>query len=262
MTITFFKYQGTGNDFIMVNAIDKDVILEPLQIKRLCDRKFGIGADGIILIKPDVKTDFYVDYYNPDGSQSFCGNGSRCAVSFAYAEHVFEGKTCSFNAIDGTHTGEVLDIDNIEISMSDVEGIEEIDSDFVLDTGSPHFVRRCSALKEFDIIVEARKVRYNQRFSEQGINVNFISQNGSEIHMRTYERGVEDETLSCGTGVTAAALSSVSEDGVYSRKIITKGGGLMVNFKKSGDLFQTIRLQGAAKFVFSGLVNLTKIALK
>lgn len=257
MNITFFKYQGTGNDFIMVNAVDKGITLEPLQIQRLCDRKFGIGADGIILIKTDVKTDFYVDYYNPDGSQSFCGNGSRCAVAFAFAENVFEGKTCSFNAIDGTHTGEVLDIDNIEISMRDVEGIEEVDGDFVLDTGSPHFVRRCNALKELDIITEARKVRYNQRFSEQGINVNFISQNESEIHMRTYERGVEDETLSCGTGVTAVALSSVSEDGVYARKIITKGGDLMVNFKKSGDLFQTIRLQGAAKFVFSGLVNLT-----
>lgn len=257
MNITFFKYQGTGNDFIMLNAVDKGITLEPLQIQRLCDRKFGIGADGIILIKTDVKTDFYVDYYNPDGSQSFCGNGSRCAVAFAFAENVFEGKTCSFNAIDGTHTGEVLDIDNIEISMRDVEGIEEVDGDFVLDTGSPHFVRRCNALKELDIITEARKVRYNQRFSEQGINVNFISQNESEIHMRTYERGVEDETLSCGTGVTAVALSSVSEDGVYARKIITKGGDLMVNFKKSGDLFQTIRLQGAAKFVFSGLVNLT-----
>ncbi|MFT6626493.1 MAG: diaminopimelate epimerase, partial [Flavobacteriales bacterium] len=240
MNITFFKYQGTGNDFIMVNAVDKGITLEPLQIQRLCNRKFGIGADGIILIKADVKTDFYVDYYNPDGSQSFCGNGSRCAVAFAFAENVFEGKTCSFNAIDGTHTGEVLDIDNIEISMRDVEGVEEVDGDFVLDTGSPHFVRRCNALKELDIITEARKVRYNQRFSEQGINVNFISQNGSEIHMRTYERGVEDETLSCGTGVTAVALSSVSEDGVYARKIITKGGDLMVNFKKSGDLFQTI----------------------
>ena len=257
MNITFFKYQGTGNDFIMVNAVDKGITLEPLQIQRLCNRKFGIGADGIILIKADVKTDFYVDYYNPDGSQSFCGNGSRCAVAFAFAENVFEGKTCSFNAIDGTHKGEVLDIDNIEISMRDVEGVEEVDGDFVLDTGSPHFVRRCNALKELDIITEARKVRYNQRFSEQGINVNFISQNESEIHMRTYERGVEDETLSCGTGVTAVALSSVSEDGVYARKIITKGGDLMVNFKKSGDLFQTIRLQGAAKFVFSGLVNLT-----
>ena len=257
MNITFFKYQGTGNDFIMVNAVDKGITLEPLQIQRLCNRKFGIGADGIILIKADVKTDFYVDYYNPDGSQSFCGNGSRCAVAFAFAENVFEGNTCSFNAIDGTHKGEVLDIDNIEISMRDVEGVEEVDGDFVLDTGSPHFVRRCNALKELDIITEARKVRYNQRFSEQGINVNFISQNGSEIHMRTYERGVEDETLSCGTGVTAVALSSVSEDGVYARKIITKGGDLMVNFKKSGDLFQTIRLQGAAKFVFSGLVNLT-----
>ncbi|MEJ6796600.1 MAG: diaminopimelate epimerase [Flavobacteriales bacterium] len=257
MNITFFKYQGTGNDFIMVNAVDKGITLEPLQIQRLCNRKFGIGADGIILIKADVKTDFYVDYYNPDGSQSFCGNGSRCAVAFAFAENVFEGKTCSFNAIDGTHKGEVLDIDNIEISMRDVEGVEEVDGDFVLDTGSPHFVRRCNALKELDIITEARKVRYNQRFSEQGINVNFISQNESEIHMRTYERGVEDETLSCGTGVTAVALSSVSEDGVYARKIITKGGDLMVNFKKSGDLFQTIRLKGAAKFVFSGLVNLT-----
>ena len=257
MNFNFFKYQGTGNDFIMVNAVDKGITLEPLQIQRLCNRKFGIGADGIILIKADVKTDFYVDYYNPDGSQSFCGNGSRCAVAFAFAENVFEGKTCSFNAIDGTHKGEVLDIDNIEISMRDVEGVEEVDGDFVLDTGSPHFVRRCNALKELDIITEARKVRYNQRFSEQGINVNFISQNGSEIHMRTYERGVEDETLSCGTGVTAVALSSVSEDGVYARKIITKGGDLMVNFKKSGDLFQTIRLQGAAKFVFSGLVNLT-----
>ena len=146
MNITFFKYQGTGNDFIMVNAVDKGITLEPLQIQRLCNRKFGIGADGIILIKADVKTDFYVDYYNPDGSQSFCGNGSRCAVAFAFAENVFEGKTCSFNAIDGTHTGEVLDIDNIEISMRDVEGVEEVDGDFVLDTGSPHFVRSCNAL--------------------------------------------------------------------------------------------------------------------
>ena len=258
MEITFFKYQGTGNDFIMVNAMDDDIVLESHQIQNLCDRKFGIGADGIVLIRPDLKADFYVDYYNSDGSQSFCGNGSRCSVAFAHAENVFQGKTCSFNAIDGIHTGEVLDFDHVKISMCNVKGIEESDDDFILNTGSPHFVRRCNALEELDIISEARKVRYNHRFSEEGINVNFVSHKEDEIHMRTYERGVEGETLSCGTGVTAVALASAVKDGDFTQKIITNGGELTVNFHKEGELFQKIQLQGPANHVFSGLVKLTK----
>lgn len=258
MEITFFKYQGTGNDFIMVNAMTDDIVLESHQIQNLCDRKYGIGADGIIFIRPDLNADFHVDYYNPDGSQSFCGNGSRCSVAFAHAENIFQGKTCSFNAIDGIHTGEVLDFDHIKISMSNVKGIEVSDNDFILDTGSPHFVRHCSALEEIDINSEARKVRFNHRFSEEGINVNFVSHKEDEIRMRTYERGVERETLSCGTGVTAVALASATEDGDFTQKIITNGGELTVSFQKEGELFQKIQLQGSANSVFSGTINLKK----
>ncbi len=258
MEIKFYKYQGTGNDFIMINNMNKELSFTKSTISRLCDRKFGIGADGLILIEPDVNTDFYVNYYNSDGSQSFCGNGSRCSVAFAHSEDIFRGPTCTFNAIDGLHTGEILPNLEVQVSMGDVNGLEKSNNDFVLNTGSPHYVVFCNALTDLDLISEAKKIRYHSRFFDEGINVNFVERIGNALKIRTYERGVEDETLSCGTGVTAAAVSSVLDDGTHNVKLETLGGELRVSFIKKNHIFSSIKLQGAANFVFFGEVKLEK----
>jgi diaminopimelate epimerase len=254
--LQFKKYQGTGNDFIIIDGIKQHVSLAPEQIKLLCDRKLGIGADGVIIIEHDEEADFYVNYYNSDGSQSFCGNGSRCSVAFSQRAGIFTGLTCSFNAIDGNHSGEVLANGSVKVSMGDVNGIEQLEEGVFLHTGSPHVVLHCNALKNLDLVSEAQKVRYNERFKAEGTNVNFVSEAEGKISMRTYERGVEDETLSCGTGVTAVALSLASEEGMHLTDIQTKGGVLGVAFNKEKNHFSQIFLMGPALEVFSGTVKL------
>lgn len=256
MKLRFYKYQGTGNDFIMLDNREGQISLTKEQIVRLCDRKFGVGSDGVILIEKSDDTLFYMNFFNPDGSQSFCGNGSRCAVNFA-KELGIHGNTKAFTAIDGIHEFDFSD-DVVKIKMKDVNQVKQLGSDFVLHTGSPHFVKYVSDPSDIDIINEARKIRYSDDFKAEGINVNFVSENKDHITMRTYERGVEDETLSCGTGVTAAALSyALRHPGTSRVDVITRGGKLEVRMNSCGARqFTDIWLCGPAAFVYSGVIEI------
>lgn len=258
MTIHFHKYQGTGNDFIMIDNLSGDYsFLGIHHVKQLCNRRFGVGADGLILINSHPTLDFEAEYYNSDGTKSFCGNGARCAVRF-FARNHSNQLEFKFMAIDGTHTARIAQ-DEISLDMSSVEAIEKFNSDFVLNTGSPHYVQYLDDLENLDVVRFGRQIRYSDHFNEVGINVNFLKQIAPEhISIRTYERGVEDETLSCGTGATACALVqglSFSE-GEHAVCVDVLGGQLKVSFKRNEDgSFSHVNLQGPAKFVFEGVIN-------
>lgn len=251
--MNFYKYQGTGNDFVMIdnrqNKIDKsDLKL----VAKLCDRKFGIGADGLILIENHPEVDFDMIYFNADGTKSFCGNGSRCAVAFANYLGIIENKT-TFNAIDGIHEA-TINGELIELKMGDVSNVEQGQDYFFIETGSPHYIQYTASVQEIDIVLTAHKVRYNERFKEKGTNVNFVQKVGETLEMRTYERGVEDETLSCGTGATAVALSGAIKHGLTSPVAIkVQGGDLQIKFNQISDNeFDNIWLIGKGEQVYSG----------
>jgi len=256
MIFPFFKYEGTGNDFIVIDDRLNRFPANREVISKMCNRKTGIGSDGLILIKNAADADFYMDFYNPDGSQSFCGNGSRCAVAFAFRIGVTGRKTI-FNAIDGMHTGELFENDRVKVSMSDVLGIEELDVDLVIETGSPHYIRFVPSLEKENIITTGKAIRYSERFKEKGINVNLVEKlSGNALRCQTYERGVENETLSCGTGVTAVALAANYQYDLKSPiSILTKGGELVIGFHKSAKGFTDITLEGPATPVFKGEIN-------
>lgn len=255
-TIQFHKYQGTGNDFVMID--NRDSAFDKLNlntIAALCDRRFGIGADGVILIEDADDSDFEMIYFNPDGSQSLCGNGSRCAVMFANHLGMIQNET-AFRAIDGIHQAHISE-NQVHLLMHDVVDYETIGSDFLIDTGSPHYIKYVESTDALDLMVEGRKIRYADRFAKEGVNVNFIERiNDGELKIRTYERGVEGETYSCGTGCTAAALSLglKSEIGQVSLKAI--GGDLKVSFTKEDNTFRNIYLIGPAAAVFSGQITI------
>jgi diaminopimelate epimerase len=260
MQIEFYKYQGAGNDFILLdNFSGKYDELTIFQISKLCDRRFGIGADGLIKINKDENSDFEVEYFNADGSKSFCGNGARCSVRFVN-EYMFKRDVYSFNAIDGYHTAQ-LNSKNVSLEMRNVNNIEQgSDDTFVLHTGSPHFVKFTSGIDEENILEYGRSIRYNDFYREQGINVNLVEvMDINNLKIRTYERGVEDETLSCGTGITAAAIAyaySLDLKGDIHIFIKAKGGDLEVKFfTKNKEEFENIRLIGPAEFVFNGKAN-------
>ncbi|OEK05927.1 diaminopimelate epimerase [Roseivirga misakiensis] len=250
--IQFHKYQGTGNDFVMIdncdNAFDKDDLD---LVSKLCDRRFGIGADGVILIEPAEDVDFNMIYFNPDGSQSLCGNGSRCAVMFAKHLGLIQNET-TFRAIDGIHEAKISG-DQVSLLMHDVLDFEQIGDDFLIDTGSPHYLKYVTSTDDIDPLEEGRKVRYSERFAAEGVNVNFLEQiNDGALKIRTYERGVEGETYSCGTGCTAAALSLGLKSSVNEVALKAIGGDLRVSFTKDGETFRNIYLIGPAKKVFAG----------
>lgn len=258
MTITFHKYHGTGNDFIVINGFEQVIPeLQPAQIARMCDRHLGIGADGLIILRPDKGLlDFGMDYFNADGHPgSMCGNGGRCAVQFARAEGIFHSVKTRFSAFDGEHWAQVRDQEQISLSMAPAGNISPIsDKDWFTDTGSPHVVRLVSNPDKIDVFAEGRKIRQAEVFSPGGTNVNFVSFRNRDIYVRTYERGVENETLSCGTGVVASALvvgKILSLTGGF--KIKTRGGNLEVNL--SPDLHD-ITLTGPAIKVFEGELDL------
>ena len=266
--MNFHKYQGTGNDFIMVDQRFRHHIKRggTERIRQLCDRRFGIGADGLILLQKHPKCDFEMVYFNADGRESsMCGNGGRCIVAFAKQLGLIEGK-CRFLAIDGEHEATVRIEDDrpwVELNMNDVKRIETADdSDFVLDTGSPHFVRFFEKIGDCNIVEFGKSVRYDARFSEKGINVNAVVETGNGISVLTYERGVEDETLSCGTGVTAAALAhhfskNKAKKGHFETQIQAKGGRLAVRFESGGNgQYTDIWLCGPAEKVFEGKIEL------
>lgn len=256
MEIPFVKYHGTGNDFVMIDNRDGAYHhLSVLQIQHICSRRFGVGADGLIMIEWREGMDFYMNYFNSDGSQSFCGNGSRCAVAFARTLGI-QKPILSFSAIDGPHQA-IVENDLIKVKMKDVSGVEYLGNDLFIDTGSPHYIRFVQDLFEMDVVKAAHEIRYNDRFKEAGTNVNFLEMEGGQLAVRTYERGVEAETYSCGTGVTAAALAlSLAEQAESPVAIGTLGGGLSVSFDRRADSFTNIWLMGPAVPVYKGSIQL------
>ena len=259
MIIEFYKYQGTGNDFVLLdNRSGKYSSLSNEQIAFLCHRRYGIGADGLMLLQQREGYDFEMIYFNADGAVgSMCGNGGRCIVLFAHHLGVVREKAF-FIASDGPHESKISANEHIELKMIDVSGIHTEEDVTILDTGSPHYVKVVTDLPSFDVDAEGKKVRYNDLFKEKGINVNFIEPLNKGIAIRTYERGVEAETYSCGTGATAAAIS-VAKDvaGEQEVHVNTEGGILNIKFeKKEGHRFENIWLCGPAKQVFKGIIEL------
>lgn len=256
MEVSFYKYQGTGNDFIMVD--DRQSVFQPNNptIERLCNRKFGIGADGLILIKSKAAYDFEMVYYNADGTQSMCGNGARCAVAFSNFLGIVKD-ACSFWAIDGPHEARFLG-GQVELGMSSVQQISKVGEDYFVNTGSPHHVQFVEDVKNFPVVERGAPIRYGEEYQPEGTNVNFVSLlSDHEIFVRTYERGVENETLSCGTGVTACALVVGERNRIYAVSILTPGGKLKVDFTSNPDGgFDNIILTGPAEQVFSGKIEI------
>lgn len=258
MSLSFYKYQGTGNDFIVCISDDfsKEMRNNEVLISSLCQRRFGIGADGLIVLEKSEKSDFFMHYFNSDGKRSsLCGNGSRCAVAHAH----FLGwinKECTFEAADGLHQAKIDESESlIKIHMSNVYNIKLSSNAYVLDTGSPHYVAFVNRLENLDIRESGRKIRYSDEFALRGINVNFVQEHPEKLEVCTYERGVEDETLSCGTGVTAAAVAFAFKNKLKGNNKIdiqTKGGELHVEFERAEDLFCNIWLSGPAERIFRG----------
>jgi diaminopimelate epimerase len=262
--IHFYKYQATGNDFVMIDNRSSKLSFTKDQIGKICDRKFGVGADGLMLIEIDRSSDFNLVYYNSDGSQSLCGNGSRAAVKMASALGMVNGKA-KFNAYDGIHDAELLPGGIVKLRMNNVDTVKKIDNNFFINTGSPHFIHFDEGIKNFPVFEEGRRIRYSDPFKPGGTNVNFIELlPNNAIFVRTYERGVENETLSCGTGVVAAALASSFKGYTSPISVKTLGGELSVEFKSTKNAasggqegtFTDIFLIGPAKLVFEGDLEL------
>ncbi len=259
MLLRFYKYQGTGNDFILAdNRSNEYSTLQTDQIRRLCDRRFGIGADGLMLLNEKQGYDFEMKYYNADGREgSMCGNGGRCITKFAYHLGIHRNEY-KFIAADGEHEAEI-DMDGIvSLKMKDVDIIRKLHNDFTLDTGSPHYIKLVNDVMDIDVYKKGRDIRYSKDFEQDGINVNFVElADQDKIIVRTYERGVEDETYSCGTGVTAAALVCYhNENGFNEVEVKTLGGTLTVEFDRlEGDRYTNIWLCGPAEKVFEGIVT-------
>jgi len=263
MKIPFAKYQGTGNDFVILdNRAGRFSGLDKSQVEFLCNRRFGIGADGLIMLEEKSGYDFDMKYFNSDGNvSSMCGNGGRCITAFAKSLHLVEEKA-RFTAIDGDHEAIIISLNPfiVKLKMQDVKGIENVGDDVFLNTGSPHYVRLNGDLKKLDVVHEARKIRYNDRFSDDGTNVNFVHPQLPLLEVRSYERGVEDETLSCGTGVTASVLAAV-EKGIIKEKrgvceVKSMGGMLKVYYEMSATGFENVWLEGEAKFVYTGEIEI------
>ena len=253
----FYKYQGAGNDFVMIDNREQIMsITEHKRIEQLCDRRFGIGADGLIMIQNHPNYDFEMIYFNADGYQtSMCGNGGRCAVAFAKYLGIIQTRT-RFLAIDGEHEAIIEQENWVELQMIDVKAVETNPNYFVLDTGSPHYVTFVNNLGNIDVYQEGRAIRYNERFHKNGINVNFVENTPDGISVATYERGVEDVTLACGTGVTACAIVNwIKNNQSTEVQIKAKGGNLSVRFQPKGNNeFTDIWLCGGATFVFEGTI--------
>ena len=256
MKINFTKYEGNGNDFIIIDDRKEEFSEDNvLMISKLCDRKFGIGADGLILLRKHKVYDFQMIYFNSDGNESsMCGNGGRCLVSYALQLDI-DLKTNSFLAIDGVHKFKVVD-NEIYLKMNDVKDIVVKNGYNFLNTGSPHVVQIVDNVDEINVYEQGNKIR--RQFQEMnGVNVNFVSFNNDIIKCRTFERGVENETLSCGTGVVAVALYVFKKKKISDNKIIvsTKGGSLSVSFKNDGNSFREIWLKGDINKIFDGLIE-------
>lgn len=259
MLVHFHKYHGTGNDFIIIDNrhLQFDYSKKSL-INHLCNRRFGIGADGLMVLMEHPELDFEMKYFNSDGQEgSMCGNGGRCIADFAKKLGIINDVT-EFQTIDGVHQAIVLR-DAVKLKMQNVSGIEQGNYYFFLDTGSPHYVTFRENLEETDVFEEGRRIRFSTRFKKEGTNVNFVKVSEDKIQVRTYERGVENETLSCGTGVVASAICSTLESKTDKSSIIilTRGGKLKVCFDKiNNNSFENIWLQGPIRHVFEGKIEI------
>jgi diaminopimelate epimerase len=260
MTIRFSKYHGTGNDFIIIDNRNGEFVLNNKLIHFLCHRQFGIGADGLMTISNHKSLDFSMQYYNADGNEgSMCGNGGRCISAFYY-KHISDKKNLHFDAIDGKHHSEIINfnknITNVSLQLNDIGKVDRIDSDFLLNTGSPHLVIFVKDADLIDVKVVGRNIRNKAQFAPDGVNVNFVEFQKDTLYIRTYERGVEDETLSCGTGVTASAIAASFKKNLTDFKIRTRGGELKVTFQKESNMFKNIWLTGTSTFVYSGQIEI------
>jgi diaminopimelate epimerase len=257
MKIHFYKYQGAGNDFILIdNRADTVNHHDPQLIVRLCDRRFGIGGDGVIFLQNREGYDFEMVYYNADGQpSSMCGNGGRCIVAFAKFLGIIDSET-NFLAVDGPHYAKISDSgDWVSLQMIDVNEISKDENAYVLNTGSPHYVQLVDGLKEKNVYRDGYTIRNNNTYREKGINVNFVEPSDTGYFVRTFERGVEDETFACGTGVTAVALAMAKHNhqtGAINTPIKVLGGDLNIRFNYDGDSFKDIFLEGPAVKVFEG----------
>ena len=257
MKLHFYKYQGTGNDFVMIDNRSLFFPKDDVQlINKLCDRRFGIGADGLILLEPSEKEDFTMVYYNADGNEgSMCGNGGRCLVAFAKQLNIIQNET-TFDAVDGLHYATV-DNGIVSLKMIDVQEISSNKSDVFLNTGSPHHIQFCENVSNVDVKQLGAKIRYGAPYFEEGTNVNFAEQvSENSFKVRTYERGVEDETLACGTGVTGVAIAANHVNKTTNNTILLEvlGGNLEVSFDTSESAYTNVFLKGPAEFVFEGSI--------
>lgn len=260
MKINFSKYEGTGNDFIVVD--NRDLSLGQLNkhaVSKLCNRRFGIGADGLMMLQDKAGFDFEMIYHNADGNPgSMCGNGGRCIVSFAKKLGTIDNET-RFMAADGLHYAKITDEGNyVSLQMADVEDIQTDGDAWVLDTGSPHYVSCVKNLTAKNVYDDGKVIRYNRRYAEKGINVNFVEEFADHYFVRTYERGVEGETYACGTGVTAVAVAMAkqkNQTGDVKTDVRVTGGELNVRFNYDGVKFASIFLEGPATFVYEGFIE-------
>jgi len=262
LKIDFVKYHGAGNDFVIIDCLREEykaLHLSLSQIKKICDRHFGVGADGLMLLKEDADTDFLMDYYNSDGRRSsMCGNGARCIVDYAQKCGYAEEKVV-FIAPDGLHEAS-KEGDLINLKMGDVKSVELTEKNhYFLDTGSPHYVVFEEDIEHLDLIKEAHQIRYNNRFAKDGTNVNMVELDGSKLKLRTYERGVENETLACGTGVVASVLALAEKSKIQTKgtqEVSARGGELSVSYERGSEGYHNIWLKGPTKEVFTGSLDL------
>ena len=259
MNIQFSKYQGAGNDFILIDhRMSTLKNIDNALVAQLCNRRFGIGADGLMFLTQHPDYDFEMTYYNADGNiGSMCGNGGRCIVAFAKQLGIIDSET-SFLAVDGPHYAKITAEGNwVELQMIDVANINQDGEAFVLNTGSPHYVKQVSQLATLDVFKEGKAIRNNDTYQAQGINVNFVEDKGDHLFVRTFERGVEDETYACGTGVTAVAMAMAQQKspGHIQTPIEVLGGKLQINFDYDGSTFSNVFLCGPAQRVFDGTLT-------
>jgi diaminopimelate epimerase len=259
--LPFYKYQGAGNDFILIDNRQMTVDHHnPAMIARLCDRRFGIGGDGMMFLQPKDGFDFEMVYYNADGQpSSMCGNGGRCIVAFAKLLGVIDTET-DFLAVDGPHHAKISESgDWVSLHMIDVDTVKRDADAYVLNTGSPHYVQLVDGLENKDVYHDGYAIRNNDIYKTKGINVNFVEPTGNGYFVRTFERGVEAETYACGTGVTAVALAMAIQNqqtGSITTPIKVLGGNLNIRFNYDGVKFTDIYLEGPAKLVFAGEVEI------
>jgi diaminopimelate epimerase len=262
MKLNFFKYEGAGNDFILIDNRNKafSSFFNTETIKKLCDRHFGIGADGLMILELKNNFDFEMRYFNADGREgSMCGNGGRCIVAFAKHLSLIQTET-NFLAVDGPHYATISENDNwVSLKMIDVQEINSDGDAFVLNTGSPHFVLQVDDLASKNVYQDGKNIRNNEIYSKDGINVNFVEDFGDHYFVRTFERGVENETFACGTGVTAVSMAMAKKKGLTGKiknSIKVPGGNLSVSFNYNEKIFSNVFLEGPATFVFEGSIEI------